>query len=438
MPDSRTTRKQARRRLRRATAGVALALAMAAAGVHAFAPVVPMAAAGLPAWLATALLWPDVARRTRIQALALLGAGGLGFAWTLAWGAAPAWGTALSGNAALIGMLAAVGFLRLIAAPQGEQERLPSGRRGIGGTLLGLHLFGAVINISTVFIMGHRMAREGRLDDQQLRVLTRGFAAAAFWSPFFAAMAAALTYAPGARLDQIILVGLPLAVVALMVTAVELDREPLEDFRGYPLHPRSLALPAVLAAVILFVHSRAPELSVLGIITVFAPLLTAVLLPFREQRPAWLLGRQVTARLPLMANELTLFLSAGVLAGGLAGVVDTFGGWVPFAAFGGWQAGVVLAIMVLMALLGVHPVIGIAAFGTLLAPLDPDPSLLAMTFVASWAIGVTVSPLSGLNLALQGAYDIAPGRVLRANWRYGVIMVSVSTLAFMLYYRLVG
>ncbi|MQM36632.1 hypothetical protein KBTX_00621 [wastewater metagenome] len=436
--EGRRIRAQARRRRRRGVAGTALGLAMASAGVHAFVPVVPIALAGVLTWLAGGLLWPDVAPRTRRQVLALLVAGSAGLVWAAANGEPLAWGRALAGNAALIGMLSAVGFLRLIAAPAGGgEERLPSGRRGVVGTLLGLHLFGAVVNLSTVFIMAHRMVRDGRLDDRQLRVLTRGFPAAAFWSPFFAAMAAALTYAPGAHLTPLLMVGVPLAAVALAVTAVELAREPLGDFRGYPLHWGSLWLPGVLAAIILAGHWWDPTLSVLGMITVLAPLLTAAVLPFRDPAPVRLLSRQVVARLPLMANELGLFLAAGMLAAGLEGVVATLGGWVPFAHFGGLQAGVVLALMVAVSLVGVHPVIGIAAFGTLLAPLSPDPSLLAMTFLAGWGIGVAVSPLSGLNLALQGAYDVAPARVVRLNWRYGVVMVAASTVAFVLYARLV-
>ncbi|WP_435104634.1 hypothetical protein [Arhodomonas sp. AD133] len=426
--------KQARRRRRRAVAGIAIALAMAFAGAHAFIAGLPLAPAGVCAWLSGVVLWPDVARRSRVQAVALMIVGVAGLAWGVYCGVRLPWGRALAGNAALLGMLAAVGFLRLIAAPADEPgETLPAGRRGVVGTLVGLHAFGAVVNLSTVFIMAHRMASAGHIDDQQLRVLTRGFASAAFWSPFFAAMAAALTYAPGARLERVIAVGLPVALLALAITAVELARERLDDFRGYPLHAGSLWLPAVLAAVILILHGLAPDLSVLGIITVLAPALTALILPFREARPAALLSRQVTARLPLMANELTLFLAAGVMAAGLESVVATLGGWVPFSGFGGWQAGLVLACMVLLALVGVHPLIGIAAFGTLLAPLDPDPSLLAMTFLAGWAIGVAVSPLSGLNLALQGAYDIAPRRIIVANARYGAVMVAVTTVALVLY-----
>ncbi|MES9847862.1 MAG: hypothetical protein ABW145_05675, partial [Candidatus Thiodiazotropha sp.] len=40
----------------------------------------------------------------------------------------------------------------------------------------------------------------------------------------------------------------------------------------------------------------------------------------------------------------------------------------------------------------VHPVINIAALGTLLAPLQPDGTLLAMTFLSAWAVGVACSP----------------------------------------------
>ncbi|MCG8125650.1 MAG: hypothetical protein N0E55_17075, partial [Candidatus Thiodiazotropha taylori] len=90
------------------------------------------------------------------------------------------------------------------------------------------------------------------------------------------------------------------------------------------------------------------------------------------------------------------------------------------------------------AILGVHPVINIAALGTLLAPMNPDPSLLAMTFIASWAIGTGTSPFSGINLAMQGRYAQQSGDSLKWNGLYGVVMVLLSILVLNLFdtYRL--
>ncbi|MCG8070923.1 MAG: hypothetical protein N0C86_02950, partial [Candidatus Thiodiazotropha taylori] len=193
---------------RRALAGWLLAAAIVSAVIHTLIPSFPKTLIGVLTWVAGLLLIAEISPQTRRQILILIGIGGIGIGWGLVEGIPPDWRLILSGNALLLSMLAAVSFLRLITRPDTQAgERLPSGKRAVWSTLLGVHLFGAVINLSSVFIMGDRISRKGRLNQAQTVILTRGFTAAAFWSPFFAAMAAALTYAPGASLPQIWLMG---------------------------------------------------------------------------------------------------------------------------------------------------------------------------------------------------------------------------------------
>lgn len=423
----------ARRRLRRHAAGWLLLGCIVLAVISVFVPGVRATAAGAAAWLAGAALWPDTGVRIRQQASVLGAVGVAGLAWGAWFGAELPWHTAVSGNALLVAMLAAVSFLRLIATPGSGQPRAPGGRRSIISTLLGLHLFGAVVNLSTVAIMANRMAPESGLDGRQVKLLTRGYGAAAFWSPFFAAMATALTYAPGAHLGALVSVGLPLAAIGLALTAMELGRNSPDTFRGYPMSPRSLWLPALLAAMILLVHYVAPAISILGIIALLGPTVTLCVLALRAATPVATFRAHVTGDLPLMRNELILFLAAGLMAAGLGAVFDTLGGWVPFARFGGPQAAALLTAMVFLSLLGVHPVASIAAFGTLLAPLSPDQDLLAMTFLAAWSIGTVLSPLSGLNLMLQGGYGVRPRAALRWNAGYCSTMLIIACVALNIY-----
>ncbi|MGD8430935.1 MAG: hypothetical protein PVH31_11050 [Ectothiorhodospiraceae bacterium] len=430
-----------RRQLRRGAAGVCLFGVIVGGALQAFWSGFPPMATGAAAWAAGVLLWPDLASRSRRQALVLLavGVGGLALGWSR--GMPPLWPQVFAGNAALIAMLAAVSFLRLITAPaEGEDHTPPAGRRAMRSTILGLHLFGAVVNLSTIFIMARRMAPHGHLDSRQVRLLTRGFSSAAFWSPFFAAMAAALTYAPGAKLGALVAVGLPLAVVALGVTLTELERsrERPDTFQGYPMNPRSLWLPALLGLIILVLHGIRPSLSVLGIIAALAPGITAVTLALRREPVLERVGAQITRGLPLMAGELSLFLAAAVMAGGLESVFATTGEWLPFTTFAGPQAAMVLAMLVALALVGVHPLIGIAAASSLLAPVVPDSNLLAMTFLCAWAIGVSVSPLSGLNLAMQGAYGLRGLDILRWNLPYGAVMLVTAMIALNVYAWIAG
>lgn len=417
---------------RRAAAGWLLLATIAAAVGYTFVPGFSKLAAGIPAWGAGLLLWPDIPRQTRRQVSLLLLVGAVGIGWGVLLGATPDWRMILAGNALLLAMLAAVSFLRLITRPDTEaDESLPTGRRAIWSTLLGVHLFGAVINLSSVFIMGDRIGRKDRLDRAQTVILTRGFSAAAFWSPFFAAMAAAMTYAPGASLPQIWLMGIPLAAAALLITALGCRDQ--SEFTGYPMHPSALALPGLLALAVLLLHHWRSDWHILGVICLLAPTLSILTVLIRRKEPFIRLRRHIGSTLPDMQNELCLFLAAGLMAAGLNALFAGFGDWLPFAHFGGIEASLLLLFMLATSILGVHPVINIAALGTLLAPIQPDGTLLAMTFLAAWAIGVASSPFSGINLSMQGRYGQQSLDSLKWNGLYSLIMMLLSITTLNLY-----
>ncbi|MES9975210.1 MAG: hypothetical protein ABW094_13190 [Candidatus Thiodiazotropha sp.] len=417
---------------RRSTAGWLLLAAVVCTAVNTLWPQLTNSWAGLLTWSAGFLLWSELPTHTRRQIVILISIGSMGLLWGLTQHLTPDWAMMLSGNAQLLSMLAAVSFLRLITRPDNNPERvMPQGKRAVWSTLFGVHLFGAVINLSSVFIMGDRLRGKTGLDREQIIVLTRGFSAAAFWSPFFAAMAAAMTYAPGARLERIWLMGMPLAIIALMITGYS-RRQPRE-FVGYPMHPSALALPAVLALAILLIHQLRPEWHILGIICLLSPTLALIVVSARRQQPLLQLQRHITHDIPTMHNELCLFLAANVMAAGLNALFQGFGGWLPFSQFGGLEASMTLLFMLITSIVGVHPVINIAALGTLLAPLQPDGTLLAMTFLSAWAVGVACSPFSGINLSMQGRYGQHSLASLKWHGNYSLVMFFCSLAALNLY-----
>ena len=86
--------------------------------------------------------------------------------------------------------------------------------------------------------------------------------------------------------------------------------------------------------------------------------------------------------------------------------------------------------------LGIHPVISIATAGGLIAPLEPDPNLLGMVFLMTWALGVSLSPFSGMHLAMQGRYGIDSYRFLGWNWRFALVVLAVDLAAIFAYSQL--
>lgn len=425
--------------IRTGTTGYLLAFAsgMAALGAIAWPPLLPVA--GLVAWVAAAIGWRGASRRSLGQALVLTVIGSVGLAWGLARGIPIDLASILGANMGLVALLVGVSFLQLVAMPaeEGRQEQ-PRGPGAFRATGLGVHLFGAVINLSSVFLVGEKLRDHAPLGRTQAVLLTRYFAAAAFWSPFFAAMAAALTFAPGAKLLHLVLAGVPLALVSMAISWLETGRKVGRDFVGYPTRYRHLRLPAGLAAAVLIVHAVDPTLSVIAVIALLSPAVAALGLLRRRRHAPAAMHAHITGSMPRMVNELLLFLAAGVLAGGIGAVLASVGGWSPYTSFGPLEAWLTVATITALAVAGVHPVIGIAAFSAMVMPLEPNRTLLAMSFLVSWGLGSAVSPLSGMNLGLQGRFGLDGLLILRWNACYTVLMLIAVAPFFWAASRLFG
>lgn len=387
--------------------------------------------AGLAAWGAGVALWPRLDHKQRRFALILCGLGAAALLAALARGLAPAWSGVLTQNTPLLGMLAAVSFLQLVGIDRDGTRPLPTGRRALWQTIAGVHVFGAVINMSVVFIVAERLAHAGALTRQQAAAIARGFLLAALWSPFFAAMAVALTYAPGARLAAVALAGAPLAAVLLWIAVRTLPR-PVEGepstFVGFPMRPSALWLPLVLTVVVTAGHWLLPAWSSLAIIAgaALAISVAAALVARGPVDGLEAIADHARRRLPAMSGELMLFLAAGVFATGLQALMQADSGWLPFDRFGPLQAALVLALMIAAAGIGVHPVVTIVIASAWLAPLSPDPLLLAMVFLMSWGVGLSINPMAGVHLSLQGRFGLPALGLARANLRYCAVAYAIA------------
>jgi len=393
---------------------------------------------GIIAWTACLLLLPRLPRQQLIMVLALAGLGALGIGWSMARGGSGLVEMALTQNVPLSGMLIAVSFLQLIAVGrESAAEPLQRGRAALLKTMIGVHLFGAVINFSAVAIFADRLSARTRLTMDQAMGLSQAFIVGAAWSPFYGAMAAALTAAPGASLAQLIFWGLPVAAAGITVTWFTLTSERHgggRGFVGYPLHLEALWVPAVLAAGVLAIHEWQPAWSVLAIIAALASLVTVLTLLVRGgARAGPILLRHVYTRLPGMNGELTLFLAAGILSAGMTGAIDVLDLGLPFSRFGAFEASLVLIVMNVCAWLGLHPIILVSVLGPWLTPLQPDQTLLAMTFLMSWGVGLTACPMSNTMLGMAGRYGLPFGQLLGLNRRYSIKMTAVCIAVIYVY-----
>ncbi len=393
-------------------------------------PAYPAWITGIIAWAACLLLLPKLPRHQLKMVLVLAGLGALGIGWSMAHGGSGLIEMALTQNVPLAGMLIAVSFLQLIAVGREKaNEPLQQGRGALFKTMLGVHLFGAVINFSAVAIFADRLSSRTKLTMEQAMGLSQAFIIGAAWSPFYGAMAAALTAAPGASLTQLIVWGLPVAAAGMVVTGLTLTSAKYKharDFTGYPLHLEALWVPAVLAVSVLAIHEWQPQWSVLAVIAAMSFLVTVVtLLVLSGRRTGDILLRHGRARLPAMNGELTLFLAAGILSAGMNGAIDVLDLGLPFSQFGSLEASLVLVVMNVAAWLGLHPIILVSVLGPWVMPLQPDQTLLAMVFLMSWGVGLTACPMSNTMLAMAGRYGLPFGELLKLNRVFSIKVTAI-------------
>ncbi|MES9966575.1 MAG: hypothetical protein ABW074_04810, partial [Sedimenticola sp.] len=144
-------------------------------------------------------------------------------------------------------------------------------------------------------------------------------------------------------------------------------------------------------------------------------------------------GNHIVTGLPRLRGELTLFLCAGILAAGITAAMEALAVELTIAHFGPLEASLLLVSMVGISILGVHPVISIATASSILMPVVADPNLLALTFLMTWALGITTSPFSGMNLAMQGRYGINAYMFPRWNGKFTLLLLLVDSLVLHLY-----
>lgn len=403
-----------------------------------FVPAYPDWVTGAICWTACVLLWPRIKRGQQHMAIALAVCGLAGILWSIENGRSGFFARALAQNVQLIAVMIAVAFLQLISvSPAHADQRLSTGRYALLRTLLGVHLFGAVINYSAIAIFADRLSARARLSMDQATGLTQAFIIGATWSPFYGAMAVAFTFAPAASLTLLMSVGLPLALCGILITWLTLSSRRhgyAADFAGYPLHLEALLVPALLAVIVLVAHEIKPGWSVLAIITLAAPAVTVLTMLARGGHGTGAaMARLVRVRLPQMAAEVTLFMAAGVLSAGMAGVIAVLDLRVPFAHYGGLEASITGAVIVLAAWAGLHPVILCMVAGPWIATLDPDPTFLAMSLLMPWAIGLSGCPMSNTVLGIHARYQIPVGELLRRNRLFGLQMFSLNVMVLFVY-----
>ncbi len=330
-------------------------------------------------------------------------------------------------NQYLLTLLIGVGFLRLIATPKKEKlTQFPIGKSSFIKTYLGVHLFGSVINLSSLILVADKMYKKAPLTNLQVILLTRAFASDAYWSPFFVAFAAAITYAPKLDTSIILLNGIVLAFLAFLITYYEINKKfNVNEFIGYPLSFESLFLPFILALLVLITNHFYPNIKVIVLISFFSIVMTLFILPIKKGLSQSLIrfNKHIIEELPKMKVEMALFLVAGMFGISISSILIGLNLDLPFEIFD-WQiASILLLIFIILAFIGIHPIITIAIIGDFLSGVNH--TLLALTFLMAWSTTVSTSPFSGLNLTIVARYNFDAKEIFRLNIFYAFKMYFI-------------
>ena len=425
---------------RDALPGLMIATMLAASIAHGIAPVFPREVGALAAWIAGCAVWTRLPRRAQIQVGLMIGIGLACIAAAAERGVEVDWGDVAGRSLPILTLLAGVAFLRLVyvadaARARGAGAAAPRGFGAYLRTMAGVHLFGAVINMSALVVFADRLARSGPLGRREVAMLARSYSMVAYYSPFIGGVAVALGLVPGVRFPELVLTGIALAGVGFLVVAVlgRLEEgEAMSAFKGYPFRLESLWLPFVLVGSVAAAHWRWPSLSVLLLVALLAPLLAAAVLAARTGALGAMrtVARFAVTDLPGMSGELTLFLAAGVLGGGLTALVAAYPSVVPVFALDPVTGTVALAGIVLCSIAGVHPLVSVTALVAVTLPASPDPTLLAVVCVTGWGIGSAAGPYSGINLVLAARCGASSWLFARWNVVYCAIMVLAAGAVF--------
>ncbi|WP_144108192.1 hypothetical protein [Paraburkholderia sp. BCC1886] len=378
-------------------------------------------------WVALVCLWRELSARSQRQMLWIVAASLPGLVVGVTSGTPHLWQRALSANSGMISMLIAVGFISLL--PTATLQRPQAGLKGLLCTFANVHLVGAIINYSSVIIFGDRMARGRGLRLDQAMVLSRAFASAGFWSPFFATMAVALGYAPGAQFVVLLEAGMAMALLSLGVCIWDIKKAGgLAAFEGIGLSVRGMQLPALIGAIVLGAQWLTPAWTVLSTVTLVCPAMVCCLSFLRPGKLSSAsvalvaLVAHVRSEFPRHANELALFLAVGMFGVSLIPLLGLLPSTVVLANFRLVEASLGLSAVVVAALFGIHPLVSIAVLTRLVHTDSVNANVLGFVIVAGWAISSAVGPLSGQNLVIQGRYGVSSTALMRANLGYAVWM----------------
>lgn len=335
-------------------------------------------------------------------------------------------------NQDLVAMLASGAFIRgvLTFSDAPAQAKL-RGRPAVLRTAVVTSFVSSVLNMVSIGIIGDRLERKGRLSMNNAALLAQSYAVAALWSPFWTITALVVVYFPSVSLLPQGSVGIVFAIVLLLFisfwNASRRSPEELEE-HGYSLQPRMLFLPIALIVIVLGGHFLLPDTPVPRLVTLASLAVPLVfgLVRLGVRTTAGRFARVVTHGLTSSANESSLFIAAGIF---------TVGGSMLFAhlpfnlssitptVLSAWLLAVAI---VLLAMVGVHPIVSISIASAMMLLVPGGETLYAAAIAWGWCIAAPIGPLAGTIIYISQRYQLRDRSLIAANVPFAIIAIVLA------------
>ncbi|WP_338472199.1 hypothetical protein R4Z10_05490 [Niallia sp. XMNu-256] len=328
-----------------------------------------------------------------------------------------------------------------------QPKKLYAGITGI------LFVLGPILNLGSVRII-HDFLEELKLPSaMSARSYVVGFSTAMLWSPYFASVTLVLHYQNVAYSDYFFY-GIGLSILSLILGNVlfafwakknTLNVEVTESSIPFTNNHRRNLYKLILFVILLISACLAIEkvtqwsmVVIVCLLSIMVPLLMgAFAQDWKELLPPLIDFKDHTV--PLMNNEIMLFMSAGMLAYALKGT-SIMNGVSSFLTVLSRQSFILFAIAIVLIVfcitfIGIHQ---IAAIGVLAMQLDPSELgisnlALALTLLLTWTTTTALSPFSGLNLMVSRFSSISGNKLgLRINGPHllAVVFIGIALIAF--------
>lgn len=315
---------------------------------------------------------------------------------------------------------------------------------GVTGTLF---ILSPILNLATVRIMNDFLEELKLPSAFTAKSYVVGFATACMWSPYFASVSLMIHYLHISYKD-FMLYGISISILSLLIGNLLFvlweKRHPFEQHSASAMAPleqsdRSQIIKLIFFVVILMAACLLIEkLTHWSMIIIVCLLAVIVPLLFALKPDNWMkmtpLFRDFRERnVPLMSNEIVLFMSAGMLSFSLKGtaVMNGISDVLLYLANQSFFlfAFALILIVICVTYIGIHQIAIVGALAMQLSTVDLGISNLAVSLILliSWAISISISPFSGLNLMVSRFANLSGRNVgLRANGLHSLVVALIS------------